>query len=68
MAMAALYQFKKDLKACVGERLVYNETSAFGPEYPSNGTGEFSVVGPSAYDRKWFARVEVKNHLIVKVS
>lgn len=64
--MAALYRTKKDLKAAVGKPLNYEETSAFGNEYKE--TGAFSVVGPSAYDRKWYARVTVKDGLIVKVT
>ena len=63
---ASGYKAKKDLKAAVGQRLRYNETSMFGPEYKS--TGKFCVVGPSAYERKWFAEVEMKDNLIVKVK
>lgn len=66
MTMVARYKTKKRLKECVGERLAYNETSMFGPEYTPNGT--FSVVGPSEYERKWYARVTMKDGLIHKVT
>ena len=64
--MGASYKTKKDLKAAVGQSLRYEETSAFGPEFKENGT--FCVVGPSPYQRKWFASVTMENGLIKKVS
>ena len=64
--MAANYPSKKLLKAAVGKPLRYEETSAFGPEYKDNGT--FSVVGPSPYQRKWFASITMVGGLIAKVS
>jgi hypothetical protein len=64
--MGASYKSKKDLKAAVGQSLRYEETSAFGPEFKENG--KFCVVGPSPYDRKWFATVTMANGLIAKVS
>jgi len=64
--MAANYKTKKDLKAAVGQPLQYKETSAFGPEFKANGS--FAVVGPSPYERKWFASVTMVNGLIAKVS
>ena len=67
MTLAASgYKTKKALKEAVGKRLNYNETSMFGPEYKANG--EFAVVGPSAYERKWFATVKMVDGLIAKVS
>ena len=66
MTMVATYKTKKRLKECVGEPLGYRETSMFGPEYKANGS--FSVVGPSEYERKWFARVTMKDGLIAKVT
>lgn len=67
MTLAASgYKTKKQLKENIGKRLNYSETSMFGPEYQS--TGKFAVVGPSAYERKWFAEVTMKEGLIVKVS
>ena len=64
--IAANYKTKKDLKSAVGQTLRYEETSAFGPEFKENGT--FSVVGPSPYQRKWFASVTTVNGFITKVS
>lgn len=60
------YKTKKSLKEAVGLQLNYSETSMFGPEYKS--TGEFCVVGPSAYERKWFATVKMVDGKIAKVS
>lgn len=64
--MAALYKTKKALKESKGQRLKYSENSIFGPEFKENGS--FCVVGPSAYERKWYATVTMKNGLIEKVS
>jgi hypothetical protein len=66
MMAARGYPTKKDLKAAVGKSLSYSETSAFGPEYESNGT--FCLVGPSASERKWYATVTMVNDLIAKVK
>ena len=64
--MGASYRTKKELKAAIGQPLRYEETSMFGPEYKDNG--RFCVVGPSPYERKWFAEVTMKDGLILKVS
>lgn len=64
--LVAKYKYKKDLISALGQKLNYQETSLFGKEYKSNGT--FCVVGPGAYDRKWYATVTMKNNLIKKVS
>ncbi len=64
--MGATYKTKKALKESIGSSLHYVETSAFGAEYKDNGT--FCVVGPSPYQRKWFAEVTMKDGLIAKVS
>lgn len=64
--MGANYKTKKDLKASIGQELRYTETSMFGPEFKKNGT--FAVVGPSPYERKWFAQVTMKEGKITKVS
>lgn len=66
MTMVAFYDTKKALKAAIGEHLVYEETSMFGPEFKS--TGQFTVVGPSEYNRKWFAQVTMTNNVITKVT
>ena len=64
--MGARYKTKKELKLAIGQPLRYVETSAFGEEYRANGT--FCVVGPSPYERKWFASVTMADGKIVKVS
>ena len=64
--MAALYKTKKELKESVGKPLKYREISFFGLEYKADG--KFAVVGPSEYERKWYAEVTMENGLIKKVS
>ena len=64
--MGASYKTKKELKAEIGKPLRYIETSMFGAELTPNGS--FCVVGPSPYERKWYATVEMKEGLIAKVS
>ena len=64
--MGARYKTKKDLKAAIGQSLRYVETSTFGEEYRDNG--KFCVVGPSPYERKWFAEVTMSDGKIAKVS
>ncbi len=62
---------KKALKLKVGTNVntntLFHETSIFGPEY--KGAGSYTVVGPSPYERKWFATVTVDaSGRVVKVS
>lgn len=64
--LGASYPAKKALKAAVGQTLQFIETSMFEPEYDANGT--FCVVGPSPFERKWYAKVTMKNGLIFKVE
>lgn len=64
--LVANYKFKKNLKDSLGKELLHTETSMFGKEYKETGT--FCVVGPSAYVRKWYAEVTMKDGKIVKVS
>jgi hypothetical protein len=64
--LVATYKTKALLKAAVGKPLRFHETSMFGPEYSDNG--KFSVVGPGAYDRKWYATVTMQNGLIKAVK
>ena len=66
MLAAYGYKTKKQLKESVGKKLRYSETSMFGPEYVS--TGKVTLVGPSAYERKWYATVTVENDIITKVN
>ncbi len=57
---------KKALKTMIGETFSPIETSMFGNEY--DGDGDYAVVGPDPYhDRKWFAKVTVKDGKIAKV-
>lgn len=60
------YKTKKELKAAVGQKLRFIETSHFGPEYKPDG--DLFVVGPSPYERKWFAKVTMENGLIRRVT
>ena len=64
--LGASYKTKKDLKASIGAELSYVETSIFGPEYKADG--QFAVVGPSPYVRKWYATVTMSDGKIAKVS
>lgn len=64
--LVACYKTKKDLKNAIGQTLRYEETSLFGVEYKQDGT--FCVVGPGAYQRKWYAQVTMVEGKISKVS
>jgi hypothetical protein len=63
--LVARYRTKKDLKAAVGQELRYEETSMFGEEYKPDGA--FAVVGPGAYQRKWYAQVTMQGGRIARV-
>jgi hypothetical protein len=58
---------KKAAKELIGQNVAgrFVETSVFGPEYRSTGT--HTVVGPSPYERKWFAELTVKDGVLVGV-
>jgi hypothetical protein len=63
------YASKKDLKASVGQRLKYIETSIFGNEYVSTG----KIVGANrphitGMGREFFAEVTMNDGLIVGVK
>lgn len=63
------YKSKKELKESIGERLNYIETSLFGNEYISNG----ELIGANRphitnMGREFFAKVTLKDDIIVKVS
>jgi len=64
--LAVSYRTKKELKAQIGKPLRFIETSMFGPEYRENGV--LTVVGPSPYQRKYYAQVFMKDGLITKVK
>ena len=63
------YPTKKEMKANIGNRLRYRETSIFGPEYTDNGT----MTGCNrphltGHKREFFARATVKDGIITKVE
>ena len=63
------YSSKKELKEDIGKALNYQETSMFGPEYEANG----KITGCNrphltGYKREFFANVELKDGLIIKVK
>ena len=63
------YNTKKELKAAVGQRLRYTETSFFGPEYRDDGV--LTVAGRphiTGLKREFFAQVTMENGLIAKVK
>ena len=64
------YSSKKELKANIGKKLNYIETSIFGAEYKSNGilVGSNRPNSTSNSGREFFAEVTLKNNLIVKVN
>ena len=64
--LVANYPTKKKLKASKGKPLRHTETSLFGPEYRDNG--KFCVVGPSAYNRKWYAEITMEDGRIARVK
>lgn len=68
MTLVVRYDSKKELKAAVGQRLKYTETSMFGAEYRDNGT--LTVAGRphiTGCKREFFAQVTMKNGVIEKV-
>lgn len=69
MTMLVLYPTKKELKAAVGQRLRYRETSMFGPEYRDDGVLTVAhrphLTGKG---REYFARVHMHDGLITKVE
>ena len=69
MTMLVHYDSKKALKASTGQRLRYTETSMFGDEYRANG---WLTVAHRPHmtgrGREFFARVEMKDGRIVKVT
>ena len=63
------YLSKKELKANVGNRLNFIETSLFGAEYVSNG----NMVGAqrphiTGRGREFFAEVTMRDGINIKVS
>ena len=69
MTMIVLYPSKKVLKENIGQRLKYQETSMFGPEYRDNGV--LTVANRphiTGMGREFFAQVTRKDGIIQKVS
>ena len=63
------FQTKKALKDAVtsGAKLTIFQPGAFTPNCKQNGT--VSIIGPHySKPRKWQAKVEVKNSIIIKVE
>lgn len=67
--MLLSYATKKDLKASIGQPLMYAETSMFGPEYKDNGTFT-GARRPHLQGggREFFATVTMKDGLIQDVK
>jgi hypothetical protein len=69
MTLVVRYDSKKDLKAAVGSRLRYTETSMFGPEYKADGV--LTVAGRphiTGMKREFFAQVTMRDGVIEKVT
>lgn len=63
------YKSKKELKASIGKKLNYTETSLFGPEFKLDGV----FVGArrphlQGGGREFFAEITMENGLIAKVT
>ena len=63
MTLQLYYKTKKELKKNIGSELDYSETNIFKNEYTQNG----DVIGCDP-QRKWFAKVTIKNNLIKRVK
>ena len=63
------YPSKKELAACVGQKLRFRETSIFGPKYDPNGflTG-CNRPHMTGHKREFFANVQMRDGLIEKVK
>lgn len=64
--LVAHYRTKKELRESKGAPLRHSETSVFAREYTQNGI--VYVVGPTAYNRKWYARVTMKDGIVSRVE
>tara|TARA_R110002167_G_scaffold329720_1_gene536405 strand:- start:84 stop:275 length:192 start_codon:yes stop_codon:yes gene_type:complete len=63
MTIQLYYKTKKELKNNIGSELDYSETNMFKDEYKENGI----VIGCDV-NRKWFAKVTIKNNIIERVQ
>ena len=64
------YKSKKELKECIGQRLKYQETSMFGPEFKEDGTfcGSNRPQITGGPGREFFASITMKGGLIAAVK
>ena len=62
MTIQLYYKTKKELKNNIGSELDYSETNMFKDEYKENGI----VIGCDV-ERKWFAKITIKNNIIERV-
>lgn len=65
------YDSKKDLKASIGQALVYEETSAFGPEYKADGKfvgAHRPALKVRKTGREFFAQITMVGGKIAKVE
>lgn len=58
------FRTKKELKAAVGQRASFIETSILGREF--KGAGRYVIVGPSPTERKWYATVTVDADSVIQ--
>lgn len=65
-----LYESKKQMKDCIGQRLKYQETSVFGAEYRDNGklTGSNRPSLTGIKGREFFAEVTMTDGVITRVA
>jgi len=63
MTIQLYYKTKKELKNNIGSELDYSETNIFKDEYKENGV----VIGCDV-ERKWFAKITIKNNIIERVQ
>lgn len=68
MTMLVNYPTKKDLKAAIGQRLRYTETSLFGPEYRPDGVLYVAHRPHLQGGREYFAQVTMRDGLIAAVK
>tara|TARA_E500000331_G_C17235723_1_gene704689 strand:+ start:1563 stop:1772 length:210 start_codon:yes stop_codon:yes gene_type:complete len=69
MSLIFPYKSKKELKANIGKRLNYIETSILGMEYRSNGI-LYGANRPhiTGIGREWFAAITMEDNLIKSVK
>lgn len=56
---------KKALRESIGTAIRVNDPNIMG-NY--TGNGEYAVVGPSVYDRRWYAVITVKDGILKTVK